>query len=191
MSAEDSGGEREIRMDRRTLGSDEELRVLGEIAVIASRIEFVTREFLIALIDPLNPDVGVNLTKGWPFDRCAVAAADLLTSRFPNLDSPRLQCEDALKRSRVAMNLRNQYLHSRYHWDLDDHPSAGTTMFTHRRKTGENEAERITVGDLHEAANALMQGLMGVTTSLQAITQELGIEAQYWERVYQADVPAN
>src|SRR5689334_19342365 len=96
---------------RRTLGTDDELRVLGEIAVIASRVEFLTRELLIALIDPSNPDVGVELTRGWRFDRCAGAAQDLLPRRFPSDESPRGISVQALARCRSAMNDRNQYLH--------------------------------------------------------------------------------
>lgn len=175
---------------RRTIGSDEELRVLGELAVLTGRIDFLVRELLIALLDPTAPEVGVAVARTMSFDQRAGKAGDLLAIRFPGADTPAALGIQALARARDTMNSRNRYLHSRFHWDFDDPEGSGPTIYTHHGGTGENRAERVSPEQLNAVADDAMKTLAIITTTLHVVTQSLNIEQQYWERVYRADIPA-
>jgi hypothetical protein len=173
---------------RRTTGTDDELRTLGEIAALAERLEFVTRELVILLTDHLNPEVVVELTRELNYEPMVDRAKRLIPLRLDDGAVPE-NFEGALENARAAMRTRNQFLHARWHWSILDPPGSPAGRYTHQRRTGEQLRADTTLGDLDAAADSLMFALQAVTILLHHVASELGAADVYMVRVYAADGP--
>ena len=135
-------------------GLDEEhIYRLGEVAVLAARLEFEAAVIVWDLIDD-DRDIGMSVTAGMSFQAVNKLISQLIAKRFPSNDALFRQSQNVTKEGEAVMNLRNRLLHG--YWEESSLDSPHPTLSTRARANANRPAsvleDSMTVDEIQEVA---------------------------------------
>lgn len=159
------------------LGMDDRfVRAVGEIAILAGRIEFAAQETAIVLIGLHDVAAGERGTKGQRFEQVLQTVDDHLGERLPATSQVLRDWVDLRPRLRDVMRLRNEYLHAHWRWVTFDPRRPLLSAEVRQRRTGDVRIEcEIPAESVESVAQQFYEAETAARRLLVEVADELGL----------------